>query len=556
MLYLPGTYCDTEKAERPVRFINQLRHTSGKYAGQFFNLRPWQASDIIRPFFGTMNAETGLRQYRTLYLEIPRKNGKTGLVAGIALYLLAGDEEMSAQVYGAAGDKGQAGLMFKEAMTMVRMDPDLSRFIGIQERDFNMAYYTMNSFYRALSKVAENKHGFNASAVLIDEYHVWRDNELYNVLTTSQDARLQPVRIIITTAGMKKVKGMNTPAWEMHQYALKVRENPLLDPTFLPIIYAADDDDAWDDPKVWAKCNPALGDFKLQSGLEDMVRQARELPEKKDVFMRLHLNRWGADNVRAVISASLWKENTGTVVYGPELPDFLKGRKCFGGLDLSSTQDITALVLFFLPEEEGDRFHIWCKFWCPSAAVAKRSTSEGLQYQQWKEAGWLEETDGDVIDYNHVRDFIAGAEDAKTRVRRGGIVEQVEIVELGFDPFRATQICNDLLEDGVKMVATRQGFLTMTGPADQLEVMLFNRELAHGGNPVMAWMATNLCWAKDQNDNKKPDKRNSAEKIDGISALLTAMARWLAQPPNQNSRWNNPGGLRRPATEEAPTPDA
>lgn len=540
--------------DRAVRFINNLCHTDGRAAGTPFNLRPWQES-IIRSFFGKINAATGLRQYRTLYIEIPRKNGKSEIIAAVALYLLLGDNEYSAQIYGAAADRGQAGIIFNVAVKMVLLDPELRKRVKLKRSLKTMEFMQTMSFYTAISKESSNKHGFNAHGILIDEYHTFIDDELFEVLSTSQDAREQPVRVIITTAGEPKRKGIETPAFKLHKYAMKVLENPASDPTFLPIIYAAAEDDPWDEPATWYKANPALGDFKKIAGMESMVREAAELPAKRSVFKRLHLNLWDDEENKA-ISAKLWRENAGDVVIGGKLPDFLLGRKCYGGLDLASTSDICALVLLFPPDKNAKgeyegKFHVFCKFWLPGAAVTHRSTKE-IPYKEWVEAGLIDVTPGDVTDYNAIRNAIAGkVMDDGTNRRRGGLVEQVRIHDIAFDRWNSSQLVNDLMEDGANMVQFGQGFASMGAPTKDLFRKLLERKLAHGGNPVLQWMADNLIVATDEAENFKPDKKRSAEKIDGMVALIMAIGRFLADnQPKKKSRYANPGAKRAPTPED------
>lgn len=540
--------------DRAVGFINNLCHTDGRAAGTPFNLRDWQ-ENIIRRFFGTINASTGLRQYRTLYIEIPRKNGKSELIAAVALYLLMGDFEYSAQIYGAAADRGQAGIIFNVATKMVLLDPELRKRIKLKRSLKTMEFFASMSFYTAISKESSNKHGFNAHGILIDEYHTFVDDELFDVLSTSQDAREQPVRVIITTAGEPKRKGIETPAYKLHKRALKVLENPESDPTFLPIIYAAAEDDPWDDPKTWHKANPALGDFKKITGMEAMVREAYDLPAKRSVFKRLHLNIWDDEESKA-ISAKLWKENAGSFTAGRDLPAFLLGRKCYGGLDLASTSDICALVLIFPPEKNDagefvGEFHVHCRFWLPKAAVQRRNSNE-IPYKEWVEQGFIETTEGDVTDYNAIRNAIAGiAPENGFGRRKGGLISQVRIKDIGYDRWNSSQLVNDLVEDGANMVQFGQGFASMGAPTKELFRMLLRRQLAHGSNPVLEWMADNLVVDTDAAENYKPAKNKSAEKIDGMVALIMAIGRFLADnQPKKKSRFSNPGGKRDPSQSD------
>lgn len=535
-----------EPGERAVAFISRLRHTDGLQAGHPFQMRDWQER-IIRKFFGTINATTGLRQYRTLYIEIPRKNGKSEIAAAITLYLLLGDGEFGAQIYGAAYDRGQASIIFNVATKMILLDQVLSQIVKLRESKKTMEFAKTMSFYMAVSKESSNKHGFNAHAIVVDEFHTFKDDgpdSLFDVLSTSQDARSQPVRIIITTAGKPKHNGLETPAYKMHCYAKKVAANPDLDPSFLPIIFAADDDDKWDDPEVWAKANPALGDFKKIDGLITLAREAAEMPAKKATFERLHLNRWNDEDAKA-FNDKIWADNKGDWSMAElqnrlEVPEFLRGRKAWGGLDLASVSDFNSLALFFPAErdEHGNfmgRHHLFMRFWLPRDVVEQRAEKVPA-YRQWSQGDWVSMTEGNVTDYTYIRQSISGKLVDGQRV--GGLVTQVDLQDIGYDRMFSQYLINDLMDDGVKMVQFGQGFLSMNTPSKMLERMLLDRGLAHGGHPVLNWMAGNLVWEIDAAENYKPTKKKSMGKIDGMVATIMAIGRWLSQDTPGDSRFN------------------
>lgn len=537
--------------DRAIRFICKLKQIDGPEAGQPIRLRKWQAA-IIRRFFGTIDPKTGRRKYRTLYLEIPRKNGKSTLIAAIAIYLLVADGEFSAQVYGIANDKDQAGIVFEAAMKMVLLCPWLRRMLNLRIRDKVMEDMETMSFYKALSKLGPNKHGLNTHALLVDEYHTITDNEVFDVLSTSQSARRQPVRIIITTAGKPKHKGVPTPAYTMHKYAMKVLASPDLDPRFLPIIYAAAPEDDPHDPKVWQKANPALDDFKFRETLEDLSREAKEIPAQLNVLRQLDLNIWVEDAKDKAFTQLLWDANKGTWIADDRIPDFLLGRECYAGLDLASTSDICALVLVFPPDRDADGkylgpFHIVCRFWVPGMAIEKRTTSE-LPYRRWAQAGFLKITPGNVADYDFIRADIMGKE--SNGVRTGGLMRQVRIKEIAYDSWNSSQLVNDLVSDGAQMVEFRQGPKSYHPPIKEVLRLATLGQLSHGAQPVLAWMATNLVFRRDANDNFAPDKRESDEKIDGMAALFMAFGRILSAEPTFKSRWSNPGGKRTPTADD------
>jgi phage terminase large subunit-like protein len=271
-------------SDRAVAVISRLTHT-GDFAGQPFNLRKWQERDIIRPLFKTK--PDGLRQYRTCLLMLPRKNGKTELAAGIGIYCLM-FESQQGEIYLAAADRDQAGKVFQAMVAMIRNDPELEREVEIVESQKRIVHRKSGSFCRAISAEAYSKHGFNASVVIYDELHCAPNRELYDVLVTSQGTRLQPLMIVISTAGYDR----HSILWELYAHAKKVLENPSLDPTFLPIIYEAPIDADWTDEKVWKKANPALGDFRSLEEMRITAARAKEIPAQENIFRQLYLNQW------------------------------------------------------------------------------------------------------------------------------------------------------------------------------------------------------------------------------------------------------------------------
>jgi phage terminase large subunit-like protein len=285
------------QANRAVRLINQLTHTDGPFALEPFNLRPWQVR-IIKGLFKTR--KDGKRQHRTCLLMLPRKNGKSVIAAALAIYFLLFDGEIGAQVYSAAADKDQAALVFNVAAKMIRNDPELLAQCEIVDSQKRIVHRASGSFYRAISAEAYSKHGFNASVVIYDELHAAPDRKLWDVLSTSQGARAQPLMMAITTAGYDR----HSILWELYSHAKKVEENPELDPTFLPILYEAPIDADWTDEKVWKVANPALGDFRSLEEMRTMAARAKEIPAQENTFRRLYLNQWTEQASRWISMAS------------------------------------------------------------------------------------------------------------------------------------------------------------------------------------------------------------------------------------------------------------
>lgn len=273
------------QAQRAIAFINRLKHTKGPFALTPFNLRPWQVR-LLRKVF--KQRRDGRRQYRTALLMLPRKNGKSELAAALALYFLLEDGEVGAEIYSAAADKDQAALVYNVAAQMVRNDPGLFAQVQIVESQRRLVHRVTGSVYRAISAEAYSKHGFNASVVIYDELHCAPDRRLYDVLSTSQGAREQPLMMVISTAGYDR----NSILWELYAHGKKVAENPKLDPTFLPMIYEAPREADWTDERVWHRANPALGDFRSLEDMRILCKRAQEIPAQEMTFRRLYLNQW------------------------------------------------------------------------------------------------------------------------------------------------------------------------------------------------------------------------------------------------------------------------
>lgn len=508
---------DESRALRAVNFFERiLRHCDGEWAGQPFGLMDWQR-DLVRTLFGTLR-DDGTRQYRTCYVEIPRKCGKSETAAGIALYLLVADNEMGAQIYGAAGDRDQASIVFRVAAEMVRHSPLLAGKCRVIDSTKRIVVQETASFYRAIPSDAAGSHGFNASGVVVDEVHVQPNRDLIDVLTTSTGARRQPLTFYITTAGHDR----HSICWELHDYALKVKSGVIQDDTFLPIVYAADEEADWKDPATWAAANPSLGTTLKLDYLQQECRRAQQTPAYENTFRRLHLNQWTRQETRWLPLAS-W-DACGESVDA----EALRGHDCYAGLDLASTTDIAALVLVFPRIEaeaqaettEGDAqgigrvaFDVLPFFWVPKDTMAERSRIDRVPYDLWAEQGYIQATEGNVIDY---RAIMATLDE---------LAQAYNIREVGFDRWGATQLIQDMQEGGLEVVPIGQGFASMSAPTKELLNIVLGRRLRHGGQPCLRWQADNMVVSTDPAGNIKPNKAKSSEKIDGMVALIMAIDR-------------------------------
>ena len=490
-----------------MRFIDNLTHTKGEWAGQSFALRPWQA-EIIRELFGTLLPD-GRRQYRTCYVEIPRKNGKTEIAAAIALLMLLGDSEPGSEVYSAAVDLEQASLAFNVAAQMVRNDARLSARLEVIPSRRRIVDHETGSFYRAIPADAPSAHGYNASAVIYDELHAAPNRELWDVLTTSMGARRQPLTFVITTAGYDR----KSICWELHDYAVKVRDGVLSDPSFLPVLYGAPDDADWLDEGVWRSTNPALGDFRSLDEMRTMAMQAKEVPARQNAFRRLYLSQWTESESRW-FDPSVWAEGGAD----PIALEDLRGRRCFLGIDLSSTTDLTAAVLVAVDDD--GRVSVVPTFWVPAENIRGRAQRDRVPYGEWARMGHLHTTEGNVVDYDVILAWILALPE----------IYGIEVVAAGYDPWNAISLVTRLQEAGVPCVPVRQGFQSLSAPAKHLEALVVSRTLRHGGHPVLTWCASNVVTEQDPTGNIKPSKRKSTERIDGIVALVTALAVALVAP--------------------------
>jgi len=486
-------------------FEGMLVHIEGPLAGQPFVLEPWQR-ELVRELFGRKLPD-GRRQYSTLYLEVPRGNGKSTFAAGLALYLLTVEGERSAKIYGAAADKAQAAIVFETAEKMVEASPQLAKGIRAY-RNKTMEFAESGSKYIVLSSEAYTKHGLNPSGIIFDELHAQPNRELYDVLVTAMGKRAQPLMVMITTAGYDR----NSICWEQHEYARKIIDGTISDPTWLARIYAADPEDDWTRPAVWAKANPNYGVSVREEFLLQQCASALQSPAYQNTFRRLYLNQWTQQENR-------WLDMSAWDACNQALPD-LTGRKCYGGLDLASTTDIAAFVLCFPPEAEDEPTWLLPFFWVPGDNITDRERRDRAPYGLWVQQGHIAATPGNVIDYGYIRNRI------------NELAELYTLQEVAIDPWNATELSIDLQDDGIVVVEMRQGFASMSAPTKELLRLVLAKRLAHGGNPVLRWMADNAAARQDPAGNVKLDKAKSTGRIDGMVALVMALARATLHDPD------------------------
>jgi phage terminase large subunit-like protein len=499
------------KYERVVHFFEKiLRHSKGQNAGKPFTLLPWQ-HHVLRELFGRLNPD-GTRQHRVGYIELPKKQGKSTTLAGIALYMAAFDSEPGAEVYGAACDREQAGIIYREAASMVRASPALSRHLEVIDSRKTIVHKASNSFYRVLSADAFRAEGLNIHALLFDELHAQRDRRLWDALRYGGAARRQPLLLSITTAGYDR----KSICWEQHAYAERCIADPAVDPAFFGCIYAASPEDDWKDPATWHKANPSLGETITVESFAADAREADQSPSKLNAFLRYRLNVWTTQDVRW-LAPDAWSK------CGGKIDANLEKRDWYAGLDLASTTDLSALVL--VSQADDGTFDAIPFFWVPEQNASERTLRDKVDYIGWIRDGYIRATDGNVTDYDVIRRDIN--ELAKT----------YNIRQLAIDRWNATQLATQLQGDGMEVVGFGQGYGSMSAPSKQLETLVLSERIRHGGHPVLSWMAANVAVQSDHQGNIKPSKAKSTERIDGIVSLVMAVglhAAATAPPPDQS----------------------
>lgn len=490
-------YFDVELAEMAVEFFAEfLTHIEGELAGQPFVLEQWQRG-IVLNLFGWRNPD-GTRRYRELFVYVPRKNGKSTLIAGLMILLLCMDNEYGGQLYAAAGDEDQARVLFDMGKEMVRNEPRLEDRLDVMARE--IVRPETNSRYRVIDSKPGTKHGLNAMAAAVDELHVHPDGELFHVLETSTGARRQPLMIGITTADVDQPSFCNDKLREAEEVVSGT--NP--DRALLPVIYQASPTDDPMSPETWAKANPNLGVSIKREYLERQAQKASRSPAMMAVFKRLHLN------VRTSFSNSWMVLEDWDRCGGHVDPDELVGTAACGGLDLGTSGDVSAFVEAFPLGD--DVIALVCKFWVPSYRIEVEPETRGVDWLRWVTEGWVEVHDGRTTDHRKITEYIA-----ERRVHHSLTTVVLDRA------FQAHQVACDLVEAGIDVTAMGQGFFSMGVPTREFSDRVLSRKLRHGGNPVLRWMIGGTKVDQDPAGNLKPNKRNSSVKIDGVVAAIMAI---------------------------------
>lgn len=511
-----GYEFDAAEAARRIGFLEtHLRHTKGPLAGQLITHEPWQHA-FFANLFGWRDRRTGRRRFRKAGLFLPRKNGKSTMGAEVVLSMLFQDEEIGAELYGAAAERDQAALIFDIARKMVEFDPELRRHAQVYQRAITRQ--NLGTAYKVISAEASTKHGYNTHGCMFDELHAQKNRELWDVIETSMGARSEPLLCWASTAGYDRT----SICYEEYQWACNVRDGIAQDPTYLPVIYEARQEEPWNDEDVWRKANPNLG---VSVGLEWMrtaAKRAAESVQYLNTFRRLHLNQWTEQENRW-LSIEKWD----ALRRAPK-PEELQGRECYAALDLSSTTDLTAAAFAWLLPD--NRVALRTLHWIPRETLGKRIRESNWPWEAWVRAGWVRTTDGPSVDYEQVRaDF--------NDVGRAAGAYRVAI-----DRWNAWQMMGWLDADGWEVVEHGQGFASMSAPAKDFERLIVNADLREEKNPLLRWQVANAAAKQDPAGNVKPDKAKSGDRIDGVVAAIMAIGLCM-RAAAEGSMYNDGRGL-------------
>lgn len=493
------------KAEKVAKFLQLLPHTKGKWAGkrELIKLEPWQLFSVCVPF-GWLRKKDGTRRYRTLLVFVPRKNGKSIIGGGLGVYMFTADGEFGAEVYSGATTEKQAWEVFRPAKQMIERTPELREHFGVEVNASNMARLEDGSRFEPV--IGKPGDGSSPSCAIVDEYHEHQDSTLFDTMETGMGAREQPVMLVITTAG----SSIGGPCHQLVRDSERMLEGVIDRPDLWPALFTIDQGDDWTSEEALRKANPNFGISISEDFLLARQRDAMQSATRQATFRTKHLNEWvGAKN--AWLNMLRWKE-------APPRKSLaeLEGRPCFIGLDLASKIDVAGTLLLFPPHGDDPHWHVHGRYYLPEARVIEELDSNTARYREFDALGLLTLTDGEVIEFEVIKEDLrefAGRFDLKA---------------VGYDPWQATQLAQEMELEGLPMVEIRQTVQNLSEPMKELESLILQRKLAHGDCPVLTWMASNVVAKMDVKDNIYPNKERPENKIDGIVALIIALARAIA----------------------------
>lgn len=488
---------DDDAAVRPIVFARFLKHLKGPLAGEPIVFEPWQMF-LITQVYGWKRAD-GLRLRRSVYIEVPRKSGKSTLCSVLCLYHLMGDTEASAEVYSAATSRDQARIVFGDAQAMARGSGDLSKHLSIQRS--TIAYQRANSKFEPLSADAGSLEGRSPSFTVVDELHVHKTPEVYDVLNVASGAREQPLLFAITTAGVNR-EGI---CYQQRDYSIKVDQGHVDDDTFFSLVYGIDESDDWRDPEIWIKANPNYGVSVQPDDLARLCKQAQESPSAETNFKTKRLNVW-CNTDSAWLSMTAWDKCN-----KPRPPiEYWHGKPCYIGLDLASVNDFACVSYLF---QENGLLYPYISSYLPMDTILDKAGAMGSKYREWMDTGKLIATDGAVTDLAYIKDELLKS------------FERFQVKQIAFDPYGALGLVTELLDKGLPMIKMSQSIMSLSDPSKEFEKAVLGTDLCHGDDPVLRWMASNCVIYTDPNDNIKVKKGAQANKIDGVIATIMALGR-------------------------------
>jgi len=512
-----GCYFDVAEAQRAIQFFRKFLSTSkGEWAGQPFPLLPWQ-SKLLATLFGWKRPD-GTRRYRRAYIEIPKKNGKSTLASGIALYMLVADREQGAEVYLAANDKKQAGIVFNECLAMTKSCKGLSAKLKCVPTTKHIAYHKTNSFIEALSADVESKEGMNAHCIIWDELHSYKSRRMWDTLSYATAARRQPLQIAITTAGVYNPEQIG---WLEHEYAKSVLEGTQ-DLYYLPVIFAANETDDWEDPAVWQKANPSLGHTVSFDSFKEDFNKAKSSPRDMNKFKRYRLNIWTA-TLETWLMPEDWLACKGELTLEEIKQYHIENKtKCWLGLDLSKRSDLTAATLIF-PLEDGT-VDILTEAWIPRDCAIEKENKDRVPYQTWADQGLIHFTPGNVIDHNYVCKRIIE------------LCNEYNVTEVAYDRALSTWLLGLFREygviDGAKcpMIEFACSPAQMSEPIKEFETLVKSHKLRHGGNDLLTWQANNATLWFNKGGQCLIEKSHRVNRVDSIVSACMALGRYMVRP--------------------------
>ncbi len=497
-------------ANRAVRFFESLKHTKGKFAGKPFTLLPWER-EIVRNVYGTLR-DDGTRQYKYVYVEIPKKNGKSELAAAASLYQVFADGERNGEVYGCAADREQASIVFDVAVDMIEQIPALQKRTKFNLSKKMLTDKVSGTFYKVMSAEAFTKHGLNLSACIFDELHAQPNRALWDVMTFGAgDARTQPIWWIITTAGDDPDRV--SVCWEQHDYAQRILAGDIVDPTWYCAIYSYDGDDIYNEEN-WAMANPSLGHTIQIDFVREAAAKAKLRPADERLFRWLRLNQWVTTKLTTWLPLDLFDATVGKWSRADQM-----GKICYVGLDLSTTTDLSAIAVVFPPQGTQLDWRVFWELFIPRENMVERIEKDKVPYDKWEKQGAINVTEGNVIDYTVIKAKILE------------IKKFFDVREICADRAFATMLIQELEKENLVCVDIPQTFISLTNPLNETDRLLNENKLTHENNPCARWAFGNASIAKNGNGQIKLVKEHRGrsvvrtKRIDPISAWIDAMAR-------------------------------